>query len=214
MKTPLNAKTLKNHLSYNWWKYLLAIIAGTFLVDLLFTVTAPKIPAEKEVQFFIYGYSNSEALTAYMDRIHETEMSDMESVTFSTLTMDSTYGPMQLTTYIAVGEGDLYYIPREEFLSYASGGAFCPLENDEELMEMFNAAGMNLRRGWRTLDGSDESHLFGIPADLLHGLMNYCYAEDGYLAVIVSGGNIENTMKFLRILVRDTISQAESVSAN
>ena len=44
--------------------------------------------------------------------------------------------------------------------------------------------------------------------------MNYCYAEDGYLAVIVSGGNIENTMKFLRILVRDTISQAESVSAN
>ncbi len=214
MKTPLNAKTLKNHLSYNWWKYLLAIIAGTFLVDLLFTVTAPKIPAEKEVQFFIYGYSNSEALTAYMDRIHETEMSDMESVTFSTLTMDSTYGPMQLTTYIAVGEGDLYYIPREEFLSYASGGAFCPLENDEELMEMFNAAGMNLRRGWRTLDGSDESHLFGIPADLLPGLMNYCYAEDGYLAVIVSGGNIENTMKFLRILVRDTISQAESVSAN
>ena len=214
MKTPLNAKTLKNHLSYNWWKYLLAIIAGTFLVDLLFTVTAPKIPAEKEVQFFIYGYSNSEALTAYMDRIHETEMSDMESVTFSTLTMDSTYGPMQLTTYIAVGEGDLYYIPREEFLSYASGGAFCPLENDEELMEMFNAAGMNLRRGWRTIDGSDESHLFGIPADLLPGLMNYCYAEDGYLAVIVSGGNIENTMKFLRILVRDTISQAESVSAN
>ena len=214
MKTPLNAKTLKNHLSYNWWKYLLAIIAGTFLVDLLFTVTAPKIPAEKEVQFFIYGYSNSEALTAYMDRIHETEMSDMESVTFSTLTMDSTYGPMQLTTYIAVGEGDLYYIPREEFLSYASGGAFCPLENDEELMEMFNAAGMNLRRGWRTLDGSDESHLFGIPADLLHCLMNYCYAEDWYLAVIVSGGNIENTMKFLRILVRDTISQAESVSAN
>ena len=212
MKTPLNLKTLKNHLTYNWWKYLLALVAGTFLVDMLFTVTSPRIPDNKRVDFYIYGYSNSQALADYMDNVRETEMSDMETLTFNTLSMDNTYGPMQLTTYISVGEGDLYYIPREEYLSLASGGAFYPLEEDEELMAMFDEAGLNRRRGWRTIDDTDETHLFGIPADLLPGLMNYCYTEDGYIAVLYGGGNIENTMKFLRILVRDMLTAPESAA--
>ena len=210
MKTHLNAKALKNHLTYNWWKYLLAVLAGTFLVDLLFTVTAPKIPEEKRVDFYVYGYTNEEALMVYMDKVHEEEMADMESVKCVTLTMDSTYGPMQLTTYISVGEGDLYLLPRDEFLSLSSSGAFCALEEDEEMMAMFDAAGKNLRRGWRTVDDLNETHLFGIPLDLHPGLSQYCYAEDGYLAVLLRGGNTENTMKFLRILVRDMIDPVET----
>ena len=90
MKTPLNLKTLKNHLTYNWWKYLLALVAGTFLVDMLFTITSPRIPDDKRVDFYIYGYSNSQALADYMDNVRETEMSDMETLTFNTLSMDNT----------------------------------------------------------------------------------------------------------------------------
>ena len=210
MKTVLNAKTLKDHLAYNWWKYLLALIAGIFLVDLLFTVTAPRVPENKKVDFYIYGYTDSAALSDYLARVHEAEMADMESVSCNALTMDETYGPMQLTTFIYVGEGDLYLLPREEFLSLASSGAFLPLEGDSELMALCDGAGLNLRRGWRTAENEDTAHLYGIPADLLPGLASYCFTPDGYLAVLSYGGNTENTVKLLRILVRDTLTAPEA----
>ena len=43
MKTPVNRRTLKQHLTYNWWKYLLLLVIGVFGVDLLYTVTAHTI---------------------------------------------------------------------------------------------------------------------------------------------------------------------------
>ena len=210
MNTPITARSLKHHFHYNWWKYLIVLLAGTFLVDLLFTVTAPQTPEELKVEFYIYGYADTQGLEEYINKIHETEMSDMESVTYTTLTMDATYGPMQLTTYIAVNQGDLYYLPREDYLSLASNGAFLPLEEDEELMAMLEEAGVNLRRGWRTVNDTDETHLFGIPADLLPGLARYCYTEDGYLSVLYGCGNNENTLKLLRILVRDNLTAPET----
>ena len=182
MKTPLNAETLKHHFTYSWWKYVLALVAGIFLVNFLFTVTKPRIPEEKR---------------------------DMESMTCSILYVDETYGAMQLMTYVAAQEGDLYLLPRDEFLSYSASEAFLPLEDDEELMAIFNEAGIDLRRGWRTLSGSDETHLYGIPLDVLPGIYSLCYTENGYLAVLGAGGNDENTLKFLRILCKEMITAPE-----
>ena len=207
MKTPINAETLKNQFTYRWWKYVLVLIAGIFLVNLILTVTAPRIPDDKRVDFYIYGLTDSESLNAYMDKVHSEELPDMESMTSVTLLQDNAYGPMQLMTYLSAQEGDIYLLPRDEFLSYSSSGAFIPLEDDEELMAIFNEAGINLRRGWRTLSDSDETHVYGIPADVLPGLNVLCYADNGYLAVTVYGGNLENTMKFLRILCRDMLKE-------
>ena len=154
--------------------------------------------------------SDADAVSAYMERVRVNEMPDMESMTSSTLYKDDTYGAMQLTTYMAAAEGDLYLLPRDEFLSYSAGGAFLPLEDDEELMAIFNEAGINLRRGWRTLSESDETHLYGIPTDTVPGLYSMCYTENGYLAVLSYGGNTENTLKFLRILCRDMLTALET----
>ena len=206
MKTPVNTKTLRHHFTYSWWKYLLVLIAGIFLVNLLFTVTTPRIPEEKRVDFYIFGYSDSESLNAYMEQIRQSEMTDMDLMTSNTSYPDETYGAMILTTYVAANEGDLYLLPREDFLSLASYGAFLPLEEEEELMAVFNEAGLDLRRGWRTLSDSDETHLYGIPADFLPGLSSFCYAQDGFLAVASFGNNDENTLKFLRILCRDMLT--------
>ena len=210
MKTPINAKTLKHHFAYHWWAYLLVLLAGTFLVNLLFTVTEPRIPEDKRVDFYIYGYSDEPALNTYMENVREKEMPDMEIMSSVTFYPDSTYGPMQLVTHMAAQEGDLYCLNREDFLSYSASEAFLPLEDDAELMALFTEAGLDLRRGWRTLPDSDETHLYGIPADLLPGLDKYCYAENGYLCVLSTGGNTENTLKFLRILCRDTLSVPEA----
>ena len=210
MKTPINAETLRHHFTYSWWKYILVLIGGIFLVNLILTVTTPRIPEDKRVDFYIYGLSDSESLNAYMEKIRSEEMPDMEIMTSLTMFPNDAYGPMQLMTYMSAQEGDVFLLTRDEFLSYASSGAFLPLEDDEELMGIFNEAGIDLRRGWRTLADSDETHLYGIPADMLPGLNALCYADNGFLTVTVYNGNQENVMKFLRILCRDMLVAPEA----
>jgi hypothetical protein len=112
---------------------------------------------------------------------------------------------MQLMTYMAVGEGDLYLLPREQFLNDAAAGSLVPLEEDGELMDIFNKAGVSLQSGWRMASETGESHLYGIPQEKIPGLSQYAYAKDGFLCRIVTGGNPENAAKFLRILCRDMI---------
>ncbi len=211
MKTPLNASALKQHLTYNWWKYILVAILSFGLIDLLYSITAYRAPAEKTVEFYVYGLCNSDALETYMNRIHEEEMDDMEILSFQQLTPDEAYGPMQLMTYLSAGEGDLYLLPRDDFVSYAASGALVPLENDQELISCFDENNVSLQSGWRKDTDSGETHLYGIPQSKLPGLYDYAVAKDGFLCVIVTGGNIDNTLRFLRILSRDMISAPESL---
>ena len=208
MKTPINSRTLRQHLTYNWWKYLLIAVIAFGLVDLLYTVTAPRAPRDKTVGFYVYGYLNETDFTPYLDNIHQTEMDDMEEVTAYALTIDDTYGPMQLMTYLAAGEGDVYLLPREQFLNNAMSGSLLPLENDAELLALFDSSNVSLQSGWRRDTETGETHLYGIPLDKLPGLSRYVYAQDGYLSVIISSGNKENALKLLRILGRDGLQES------
>ena len=186
--------------------YLLIALLAFGLVDLLYTVTAYRSPRDKTIGFYVYGYVNDTGMSAYMNNVRETEMSDMEEMTPVMLAMDDTYGPMQLMTYLSAGEGDVYMLPREQFLNYSMGGSMVPLENDAELMALFDAAGVNLQSGWRKETETGENHLYGIPQDKLPGLIQYAYAQDGFLCVPLTGGNQENAMKFLRILCRNMLT--------
>ena len=206
MKTPFTAARLKQHITYNWWKYLLILAVGIGLVDLLYAVTAYRPPREKTVGLYVYGYTDELKLKEYMDHVRETEMSDMEEISSVTMLVDSTYGPMQISTYLASGEGDLYLLPRDEFISYAYNGSLMPLEGDAELLALFDSAGVSLQNGWRRETETGETHLYGIPQDKLPGLTQYAYAQDGYLCMVVTGRNPENAAKFMRILCRDMIS--------
>ena len=209
MKTPISTASLKHHFNYSWWKYLLVLILSVLLVNLLYTVTAYRSPAEKTVNFYVYGYMNSERLPAYMEDVRQAEMQDMEVMTPLQMLDDSTYGPMQLMTYLAVGEGDLYLLPREQFLSVVASDALVPLEEDEELMSLFSGAGVSLQSGWRKNAETGENHLYGIPQNKLPGLSQYASATDGFLCIPLPCGNEENTLKFLRILCRDCLAAPE-----
>ena len=205
MKTPVNSRSLKQHITYNWWKYLLVVLISVGLVDLLYSVTAYRSPREKTVSLYVYGYIAEEALQGYLDSVREAEMPDMEVVNAQALIIDDTYGPLQLMTYMAAGEGDLYLLPREQFLTYAASGSLVALEDDPELMKTFNSAGANLQNGWRRNTETGETHLYGIPQNKLPGLSQYAYTQDGFLCQIITGGNAENAAKLLRILCRDLI---------
>ena len=214
MKTPLNGAALRQHFTYSWWKYLLIALLVFGLVDIIFTVTAYRVPPEKKVEFYSYGYMDpSGALQQYLGSVRENEMPEMEEITCMTLVADNMYGPMQLMTYLAAGEGDVYLLPRDEFVTGASGGSFLPLEEDKELMALFDAAGISLQNGWRRETETGATHLFGIPQDKLPGLSQYAVADDGYLCVVRTNGNDENVMRFLRILCRDMIEQSSGLQS-
>ena len=209
MRTPLTLPALKQHLTYNWWKYLLLALLSFGLIDLLYSMTQYRPPKEKKIEFYVYGLINEEPLTEYLDHVHADEMSDMEVLSPQMMTPDESYGPMQLMTYLTAGEGDVYLLPRDQFVSYASSGALVPLEDDGELISFFDENGVSLQSGWRKNAETGETHLYGIPQVKLPGLYQYAVAQDGFLCLIVTGGNIENGRKFLRILSRDMITAPE-----
>ena len=206
MKTPVTSARLKEHFRYNWWKYLLIVLLGFGLVDLLYTVTAYHPPREKTLSLYVYGYTDDLKLTSYLDNLRETELADMEEVSSVQMLDDSTYGPMQMMVYLSAGEGDVYLLNREYFLTCAADGALLPLEDDPELLAMFDEAGISLQSGWRKNAETGETHLYGIPQDRLPGLSQYAYAANGYLCLAATGQNQENAAKLFRILCRDTIT--------
>ena len=163
MKTPVNGDTIRQHMTYSWWKYVITAVLVVFGVNLLYAVTTYRSPEDKKVLLYIYGYGDETALRSYMSSVREEKMPDMEEMNALILTTDSTYGPMQLTTYIAASEGDVYILPRDHFISLASDGAFLELEGDETLLAMFTEAGASLQSGWRRETESGETHLYGIP---------------------------------------------------
>ena len=207
MKTPVTSESLKQHMTYSWWKYVIVMILSVLLVNLLYTVTAYRSPPEKEVNFYVYGQMSQENLSEYMEEVRRSEMPDMEVMAPVQLLDDNNYGAMQLMTYLAVGEGDLYLLPREEFLTVVSSDAFVALDEDAELLAIFDAADISLQSGWRKNAETGETHLYGIPQNKLPGLSKYASARDGFLCVPQAGGNVENTMKFLRILCRDMLQE-------
>ncbi|MGN0747715.1 MAG: hypothetical protein ACI4ML_13625 [Aristaeellaceae bacterium] len=204
MKTPVTKDSLRNHLNYSWWKYLLLICLAAFGWNLIYTMTAYRPPEEKKVNIIVACMGEQEQLNAYMEDIRVNEMSDMEEMTSLFMYLDEMYGEMQLSTYIAAGEGDLYILAKDQFQSYAANGAFLPLEEMEGFTELCEAYGIDTDKGWRINTDVRERHLYGIPLSSLPGLKAYLYTnEEYYLSFVCNGGNDENTYKFLQILLRD-----------
>ena len=210
MDKPVTKATLKHHLTYSFWKYLLVLAAGILLTDLVYTVTAPQIPENKKIELYVYGYMNDEALSAYLERVRAEQLPEMEEVSAFQILPDETYGPMQLMTYMAAHQGDVFLLPRDNFLSLASEGSFVPLENDAELMAMFTDAGTDLQRGWRKDTETGENHLCGIPQDKLPGLTQYALADNGFLCMFISNGNEENVTRFFHIFCQDMLVAPET----
>lgn len=209
MKTPIDAAALKQHMTYNWWKYVLLIVLSALLVNLYYSATGYQSPENKRVEMMVAGIGDDEKLTAWMKSVGEEHLPEMEVMRAQLLVTDSAYGPMQLVTYIAAGQGDIFLLPRDEFVSNVSQGAWVALENDAELMAIFDEAGLSLQSGWRRNPETGENHLYGIPMTRLPGLQKYCYVENGYLSVLISNQNDENVMKFLRILCKEMIQAPE-----
>jgi hypothetical protein len=123
---------------------------------------------------------------------------------------------MQLSTYIAAGEGDLFLFSQDRFRQYGlaeGGGLFLRLDDfvDSgalEIGETDTAAG-------RLSPPEGETGLYGVPAREQYGLLSYLV--DGYSMVwAVPGysGNAENAVKLISFLTeRFTVEKPEGYDA-
>ena len=193
---------LKNHFIYNWWKYLLVLLVGIFGVDLLYTVTEPRIPDDKKIEMISCGLSLNQDFEAYMENVRLTQMTDMIKMESTEILIDDT--TMQyLATRLFTRGGDLYLLPREQFKSMVLNGVLLPLDQAEDADIKALLEDLDPDDGWGTTENSNEKHLYGIPRNLIPGLNRYFLQNDDFLCILSIGNNVENAKKFFVILCRD-----------
>lgn len=206
MKTPVTIHSLRHHFTYNWWKYALLIFLAGFGWNLIYTVSEYRPPEHKKIETTLYVVGDVEALSAYIEDVRLTKMSDMEQMIARVTLLDQMYGDAVFSTHVGAGHGDVYWMPPDYFQRYAVSGTFIALDQDEALMAILGTAGIDLSACYLTKNGAQEAHLYGIPCADLPGISRYVATPENCVIGILSGcGNEDNALKFLRILVEDTM---------
>ena len=171
-----NQKTdqLKNHLTYSWWKYLILAIVVVLGWNLIYSATAYKPPADKQITiyFALHGGIASES-TEYLRQTVLDNDPNLEDATVIAISYseDDYYGSMRLSTYMGAGEGDIYILQRDIFDGFAAGGGF--VRFDEYLAD--GTLSLNGYDAGETGFMTDEDGVSGIlylPLENLYGLMD------------------------------------------
>lgn len=214
IKTPLNKDTIRQHLTYSGWKYLIMAVIVVFGWSLYFTMTQYKSPQDKRIDVYVLSSSVSQdVLDAFMEPIWKETVPEMETVEGVLLIDTGDYNTtMQISTYIAAGEGDIYILTSELFKSYAGQGAFLNLD---ELAEngTLDLNGIDVAKGRVSVivdydenfePISAEQHLFGIPLDSFDGYWEKLQLDNRGMvaAIMVNNQNDENVIPFFNAFLQ------------
>ena len=204
IRMPITKEKIKNHFHYSWWMYVVLVVGAVFFWNLLFTTTRYQTPNHRNVEFYAVGYQDERTVAAMeemLEAIHGELMPEMEEVSYQILTLDETYGPVQLMVWASAGQGDIYLLPRDDFQQMAQGGGLINLQpyiDDGSLL----VEGMKLSEGAVRNPETGEIMQCGIPADSLAGLQPLGLREEGsLLCVLATGGNVKEAVSFVNYLV-------------
>ena len=219
LKTPVNKAILKHHFTYNLWKYILLLILSIFLVDIVYSTTAYRSPEDKRIDIYIQGaIANQNDIDELFEQMRTDLLPEVEIIRSAFLlsgSQDDMYAAQQLTTYLAVGEGDLYLLQAEDFKRYAAQGVFIDLSQAVKDGDL-HVEGIDLSGGFVTIQEYDvekdmmisggEKRLYGIPASSLDGLLTEfgIINKDLYISMTVFNGNDDNVLRFLNELIKRT----------
>lgn len=217
LSTPLTQKRVRDHFAYSFWKYLLAAVLSVFVWNMVYIQTEYRPPENKRIDIYVQtAETTAEAIDAFLKPVWEAAAPDMElvrSVTLMPSGGENYLSDMQLVTYLAAHEGDLYMLSAADFKKFASQGVFLPLETLVENGRI-DAAGIDVQAGWVASQQSDEAdgkivytterHLYGIPAKSLKRFEKVLgmHVDDMYIAVTAVNGNDENVIPFFSYLVQ------------
>lgn len=213
LKMPITKDKVKTHFHYHFWKYILLVALSVLLWNLLFTTTHYRTPEALKIEFYTEGYQTSqteENMNALLSKIHTDVMPEMEEVSNTVLTLDDTYGDMQLTVWATAGQGDVYVLQKDRFLRLAQGGAMLDLQPYVD-NGMLNVDGIDLTAGMVRDEETGAKVLRGIPAATLSHLdMCGVMTQDAMLSVLTISGNEEYAIRFLNYLLTHMREDSEN----
>lgn len=214
MKTPINGETLKHHMTYGIWKYALMAACVVMGWSLIYTTTAYRSPQEKRVDVYILSNTaSSELVDKFLEPIWKETVPEMESVSGVVVSLIDDYTTtMQLMTYMAAGEADIYFMNEQYFKSYASQGSFLELEDLVESGQI-DPGEADLTKGYVAyVEEYDDQgravktsrHLYGIPLDSFYGFMGGMQLDNRgmYAVITVNNQNDENVIPFFNALLQ------------
>ncbi len=196
---------VKNHWHYSWWKYAAIAVVCTLVVNLIFTMTAYRPPANRKIEMYLCnGYADATKLHADLWPAFQEAAPDQELLTLVNIDMtgDDVYSNMQFTTYIGAQQGDLLLLPVSSVKKLVLDGADNTFLDLSEYLESgeLDVPGVDLSAGMLpTSDGGTS--LFAIPADSLYGLTDFtCNPAGSMLCVMGYTMNPENAVGMINLL--------------
>ena len=214
ISTPLTKKSLKHHLDYHGWKYLLLAVVVAMGWWLIYDMTEPQAPADKRIDIYIQSESTTEeVMRPFVNALWEEAVPDMEEVTpYTMLVSDEYNATMLLMVHIAAADGDIYLMDESYFRRYAADNIFIPLEGLIEEGRL-NVDGIDLEKGYvDCIAGYDEEHnpnawerhLCGIPLESLYGFLTELQVDNRklYACIATNNGNDENVIKFFDAMIQ------------
>ena len=190
----ITKKWLKNHWTYNWWKYMLLVCICVLGVNVLFTTTAYRAPEHKKIELYVCnGYVDQKTLQQQVSEVFFERFPEQEEMTVLNinLTAQDMYVQMQFTTYLAAQQGDVLMLPESEVYKLSESGA------DNVFMELtpyIESGVIDLNKlgvqGLTLKDSAGAEGIYAIPADTLYGLFELgSTPEKSYLCLTGYSGN-------------------------
>lgn len=171
----LSRKSILNYLMYSWWKYVALVVVCVLGVDVLFTMTAYRVPEEKKVEVYILNdFIASDRLQEQLwpELLAFDAAQEEMFVQNINLKSDDMYAYMQFSTYVAAQQGDVCLMPAAEVKKLAAEGAEHAFLELTPYIErgLIDPMDIDLTAGMmRNSEGVEG--LYAIPADSLYGLL-------------------------------------------
>ena len=222
----LTLANLKEHLRRHLAIYIAGAILALVLSNLLWTVTAPRIPSSQSVLIYLAGsYSNAGQLSPIArDMLERTQAQDpsLRGVTFEGLrfaddAMDYT-STILLMTRLAAGEGDAFLASAAAMEALVNSGGALPLDG---YVDSGWLTGYGLEPYWANetdeITGVQARHIYGLRLDRVEALAGLGAFDNAgaCLAVATNSDNLETTLRTLEVLIEDltAIAGAEEVGS-
>lgn len=214
--TKLNGVNLREHLRRHLVAYIAVIAALMALTELVWTVTTPRVPDDRQVLIYLAGpYSDSTALDSVAADVTmrcREDFPELESVAFEGLLFmdpeESMTGRMLLMTRLATGEGDAFLASQDAMDALVSAGACLPL--DEYWADGW-LSGCGLEPYYAEA-GEAGRRLCGLRIDALHALYDLGAFDNrgAYLAVAANGRNLDSTLRAVALAAEALIGEDDA----
>lgn len=175
-RVQLNKERFKNHIQYDWWKYIAGICITLFMWSMISTITEPRTPDDKLIEIFLVGdYMLDESSESISNDILE-DFPNLLEVNVSNIPLgvdtEMDYvGRQKLMVMLGSQTGDIYIFDKDEFKQIAEQGAFLPLDDFiEENKDLINSEDLvkHKEKGIEDETGKEvemEPHYYGIPME-------------------------------------------------